>query len=105
MPCRLRLVLARSLQLFTRIDAGRLEHPIARRFAGGFGQDERFVDERRQQVEGVQVVEIRAAADGDRALERKAVNEDAEAPEQRSLALVEQIVAPIDEGPQRLLPW
>ena len=60
------------------------------------GADEALRDERRQ------VVELRAA-DGLGGVEVEAAGEDAEAREQPPLVLAEQLVAPRDRRPQRLM--
>ena len=98
-----RLALAGRVEFFARIGPRRFEQPVATVAAFGFRQDERFVDERCEHVEDVELVEIEAASDRDCALEREPVDENAETPKQRAFPLVEQIVAPVDQRTQRLL--
>jgi rhodanese-related sulfurtransferase len=56
-----------------------------------------------EHVEHVGFVEVRAAADRDRTRQREAVHEYAQSTHERAFAIVEQVVAPVDERTQRLL--
>ena len=103
MAARNEIALARSGELLQRIGARRFEQPVAHRVSLRLGEHQRLIDQRRQHVEDVEFVEILAAADRDGSLERESVHEDPQPPEERALALVEQVVAPIDQGAQRLL--
>ena len=67
------------------------------------GVDHRLVDERDEQVEHVDGLDVASGADALGRVEREAAGEHREPPEQRPLALGQQVVAPVDRRLQRLL--
>src|ERR1700729_1994317 len=98
MATRNRVALARSVELLYGISARRFEQPVAQCVTLWLGQHQRLINQRRQHVEHVEFVEIISATPNcNRSLKREAVDEDSQTPEERALALVEQIVAPVDE--------
>src|SRR6185369_821195 len=66
-------------------------------------RDERLVDERAQHVDDVVTLEPVARADAFRRGEREAVDEGGAAPEQRALAVGEELMAPVEGRGERLL--
>ena len=88
-----------------RVRLARLAQPLAGELVDGLehpeplsrAHDERAVDERLELVEHVARHRLRA-------LQRPAAGEHGELREQRSLALLEQVVAPLDRGAQGALP-
>ena len=87
-----RIGLAGLVQPFARVLADRLEHPVALVREA----EQALLDERLQRVEV-------GAADLLGRLERAAAGEDGEARGRALLLLGEQVVAPVDRRPQRLL--
>ena len=87
-----RIGLAGLLQPFTRVLADRLQHPVALVREA----EQALLDERLQRVEV-------GAADLLGGLQRAAAGEDGERAEETLLLLREQVVAPVDRRPQRLL--
>ncbi len=67
-------------------------------------QQQRFFDQPRHEVEHVRPVEIVAGGDRLRGFERKVARKNRKPPEQHSLWLGQQFVAPVDQRAQRLLP-
>ena len=88
-----------ALEAFARVLADRLQHPEPAPLTPRL--DESFVDERLELVEdvlagvGADDLDVRECAPS---------SEDRYAPKQALLRLVEQRVAPVDRGAQRLLP-
>ena len=76
-----------------------LEHPHARLAAVMRSRDEQAL--RQQRLDGAQV----GAHDGFRRLERASAREDGQAGEGRPLVHIEQLMAPIERGTERLLAW
>jgi hypothetical protein len=97
-------VFAGGVELVVRVRARRLEQPVTRRVVVRLRRDERLVDERLQQIEDVEFIAPVDRTDRRRTVERKAIDEHAQAPEECALPLVEEIVAPVDERVERLLP-
>ena len=95
--------LARLGEPLERVLADRLEHAEARLAVGALAlADEALVDERGDAVEHLAELEPeRLAATVSAVSSDAAADEDAEAREQRLLAVVEQVVAPVDRVPQR----
>jgi hypothetical protein len=97
--------LARLGQALEREQAHRLEHPVARRFAG-VDADQRLVDEAAEDVEqrpGVDRAVFAVRGDGLGQPQREAADEHAEPPKHRLLVRVEQRMAPFERGLQRLV--
>ena len=84
--------LARPLETFERVLPNRFQHPVARIRKA----HEALLDER------LQGVELRAC-DFLGGLQRAAAGEDGEPPEEMPLHFREELVAPLDRRPQRLL--
>ena len=98
------LELAAGLEPLGGKGPDRVEQPKPR-LAGGrlLGLDQALVDERHQPVEDVAAKLRRRPADRLGGLEVTAAGEDRQSIEQPLAALVEQVVAPRDRTPQRLL--
>ncbi len=93
-------------ETFARVLAERLEHAIARDVAADIGDDERLIDERREHVEHAHVRGVLVAVDERDArgsIDRASSGEYGKRCEQFPFVIVEQIVAPIDRRPHRLL--
>ena len=88
---------AGGFELLGGVLADRLEHREARLAVGVVGRDGEAAP-----YQGVERVEV-AAADGLDRLEPRAAREHGEAGEEVLLLGLEQLVAPVDRGPQRLL--
>ena len=84
--------------------ANRVEHEIACAVVAFLERHERLVDQGAEQVEHVEARQRLAAADRFRRGEIEAVDEDAEPVEHDLLVLLEQLVRPVDQRAQRLLP-
>ncbi len=70
---------------------------------GRVGEHERLLDEPAEQVEDVQRIDRVACAHRLRRLEGGAPGEDGQASQDGPLGLGQQVVAPVDRGPQRLV--
>ena len=68
------------------------------------GDDERLVDEVQEEVEDLARRQEVVAAHGFGGVERAPAGEDGEPGEQPALVLEQEVVAPVDDGAQRLLP-
>ena len=86
------------------VDADRLEQAVAIAAVAVFDRDERLLDEPREHVGDLARVEVVARAHVLDRLELEAAREDRQAPEQRPLVGLEQLVAPLERRGQRLLP-
>src|SRR6185436_14058553 len=93
--------LTRFVQELGGVLAHRFEKPVT--VALGRELDQRLVHELRQEVQHVAAVDVLRRADRLRGLQRKSAGEYRETAQQRSLARREQVVAPVDARPQRLL--
>jgi len=83
----------------------RLEHLEARlALVGREDAQEALVDEGRQAVDDVDAEFAVRVADRGGAFDRRAADEDREAPEERALGLVEEVVAPVDRAAKGPLP-
>ena len=87
----------RLVQALGRVLADRLEHPIARADAGVTAAQQALVEQRLECV-GVGAGNILGSLEGTPS------REDAERSEHALLAVVEQLMRPVDRRPQRLLP-
>ena len=90
-------------ELFARVLADRLEHPVPHRVA--VHEHERAIDEAGQtvfQVEGIHPAGV-VADDPGRHRDRPAPAEHRQAPEQAAVLVVEEVPAPIDHRVERLL--
>ena len=85
MACRGQRTLARRIEFLRRIGARGFQQPVAERITVGFRKHERLIDQRCEHVEHVDFVKVLAAADGDRALKRKTVDEDTETAKEHTL--------------------
>ncbi len=90
--------------LLLRILAHGLEHPEAARAARLLDLHEALVGERGHEVERLPLFDALAAADLDGGDHRRAPGEDGEPAEERALVFVEEVVAPVDQRAQRLVP-
>ena len=104
-PVARRLGLAARLgQALGGVLAHRLQQPVAPRAGGALVHlHQRLVDQPRQQVEHRVRGEAVARADRLGGLQRPAAGEDRQPPQQRPLRLGQQVVAPVERRPQRLL--
>ena len=75
--------------------------PVA---SGAVDDDQRPVDQPAEQVHDRRRVQRLAAGDGLHGLQRPAAAEHRQPPQQHPLRVGEQLVAPVDGGPQRALP-
>ena len=91
-----RLALARLCQALERVMADGVEQAVAGGAILLLDHDERLIDEPREYIQ-------LARADGLHRGEVKATRERAEATEEGALHLVEQLVAPVERGGERLL--
>src|SRR3954449_2861862 len=92
-----------SAQPYRRVLAHWLELAVAIRVTRVVDADQGFVDEAREHLEHVVLREAVAGADGLGGLELEPAGEDREAAEECTLAVVEQVVAPVERALQRLL--
>src|SRR5579872_700891 len=86
-----------------RILARRRQQAIALLRAGEFGDDKRLVHESGEQIQHVEWIDRRVAADARCRIERAAASKDAQTAKNRFLFVGEEVVAPVDEGPHSLL--
>ena len=103
MAARNQIALVRIFELLGGIGARRFEQPVAHRVTLRLGQHQRLIDQRRQHVEDVELVKALITSDRNCPLKREAADEDPQPPEEHALALVEQVVTPVNERAQRLL--
>ena len=90
-------------QPFETVLAHGLQQTITLLVAVWFGENEGLIDQRRQQIEHVPLVDLaRDAADVGRGRDAEASREGREPPKECALAPVEQIVTPIERRAQRL---
>ena len=97
--------ITRGHEFLERVGARCFQESVARGLRGEFGNHERLVDERSEHVEKVELVEPIIATDRDGGLHREPIDEDANALKESFFAIVEEIVAPVDQRAQRLLSW
>ena len=90
-------------QLLLGVLADRLEQAVARLAAGAVGDDERLLDQRRDEIEDRLGLERVGGGYGLGGIEREAAREDGQPAQQRPLGLGEEVVAPVDQRAQRLL--
>ena len=102
MPIAQTRVLAGRLQAFAGVLADRLQHAIPAIVE--VRDDERLVDKTHQQIENLRLLDLAAGADLLGCVERPAAREHGQATEQHTLRRRKQVVAPVDQCPQRLLP-
>ena len=88
--------LARLLEPLQRIVADGVEQPVA--LALGIVHDQRFLHQPREQVEELGLGDDALAADRLGCLDGESAREHAQPAQQRPLAQVEQVVAPVDEA-------
>src|SRR5206468_13071544 len=81
----------------------RFERAEATLALGGLSDEERLVDQAREQVEHVFLRDTVAGADPLGGGEGAAAGEDGEAPEYRALFIGEEVVAPVDRCAERLV--
>ena len=97
------LLLAAFGEPLGRVLADRLEQTVAHLGARRLGEDQRSVDERAEMREDVRGGELLSPACRLGRGERAAAGEDREPREQQPLGGLEQQIAPVDGGAQRLL--
>jgi hypothetical protein len=93
--------LARGDEQLVRVLPHGLEQPVAARVAVEF--HERLVHEVREEVHDRARLHIAARGHRFGSLERPSAREDGKAPQEHALGKLEQVVAPVDRGAQRLL--
>ena len=91
-------------ELFQCVGSRRFQQTVAQRITVGLGQHQRFIDQRREHIEHVEFVKVIAGAEPGRALQSEPVDKDAETAKEPALPLIEQVVTPVDERAQCLLP-
>lgn len=97
--------LAGGFELLRGVLADRLQHAVSRLARDlGVGQDQRLVDQVAEHPQDVLGPQSAARADLLGHVERPPAGEDRQPPQQDPLGLVEQLVAPVDRRPERLLP-
>ena len=82
-----------------------LEQPVARDTFTLVALHQRLRDQRPEQLERVELVDADAHGDRDRRVEVEAADAHRQAIEQRALVVGEQVVGPVDRGPQGLVPF
>ncbi len=92
-----RVAFTAGFQLFRGVGTGRLEQAVAPFGAPGLRKDQRFLDQRREDVEHVGLRELRGTTHRNRTVQGEAAGEHAEPAQQSAFALIEQFVAPVDE--------
>ena len=80
----------------------RIQHPIA--IALRISHDQRLLDQADHQVQNVVLRDLLSRADGFGGSARPATGESCQPGEQPLLHVVEQVIAPVDGGPERLVP-
>ena len=103
MPAQHRFRFAGRGQLLQRERAGRFEQAIAR-LALAFGDHQRLVDQLREEVEHLPLIDALVARHALREFQPEAAGEDTEAPEHRALFVGQQADAPLQRRAQRLVP-
>ena len=94
---------ARLDESVARVLPHRLQLAVARLVSLGVRDQQGLVHEPREKVEHRVVLHRRTRADRFRGVQRSASHEDRQATQHRSLVLREQVVAPVDRLPQRLV--
>ena len=89
-------------ELFLGVLAYRIQQPVA--VAVLVGDHQRFLDEGDQQIDHIVLGDRLPGADELHRAERPAAGEDRQPREQRLFRRIEQVVAPVDQRPQRLVP-
>ena len=98
------LHLARLLQLEARVLAHRLVQAVAGDAERVLSHDQRLVDQRGQQVQRLRTGPPVDREDSLDVVDREPAGEDAQAAQEPLLRRRQQVVAPVDGRPQRLLP-
>ena len=92
-------------QALTRVQRKRLQQPVTDFAARMIGDDQRLVDQMPQQIGDVLARDVVATADGLGGLERASASEHRQPSEDALLIVEQQVIAPLDDGPEGLLPW
>src|ERR1700730_6839398 len=95
------IALAALAELLERTGTGRAKEPKSRVGPTDIGDDQRFRHQIGQPVYGIRESRYWLHGHGCCSLDGEATCEDPERPEERLLVLVQQAVAPIDDGPHR----
>ena len=93
----------RFVEPLRRVLPDRLQQPVPRRDADLLGDRERLLDEPFEQVEDVDGVDVAVGGHELGGLEVEAAREHREAAQHRPLLVAQQVVGPVDGGPQRLV--
>jgi hypothetical protein len=96
--------LAAFLELFARIGARRVEQPVARNSALDLRRDERLRDQAQKPLDYARRGEFRAGGYGGGCLQAERAGEDRETTQHDAFGLGQQLVAPVERRPQRLVP-
>ena len=99
-----RCVLATGVELFARVLADRLQHPVAAVFLLLLQHHQRLLHQRADQVEHVERVDRLGTANRLGRGEVEAADEYTEPLQQALLFVVEKVVGPVHQRAQRLLP-
>ena len=98
-----RCALAFLDQPIATVFADRLEQPVAGLCGRVVERDQGLVDELAEQAEDVARADARPGAHDLSCLERRSTDEGRQRPEHAALRVREQVVAPVEGGPERLL--
>jgi hypothetical protein len=85
------------------VGASRLQHPIARIARSRIGDDQRALNQPRQEIDDCESVDGRIGGDGGGSVDVEAAGKNRQPPQHDALVLGQQIVAPVERGAQRLV--
>src|ERR1700686_671634 len=90
-------------ELFPSVLMDRLEHPVPSNAPTVLLANQRFVDKVREKVEDSLAFDALAGADGLGRIEVPTPDKNGQSPKENTLGIIEQVVAPVDQGAQCLL--